>query len=100
MPILLSGYFIFVTDASSSSKSVVAVLLVLSLATLFAVPAHWLWPLPLQVAVGIYVVFLLDVEKTMNNRETKYLPNSRFETDTQNRRAAQAHLLAKRINHI
>ena len=43
---------------------------------------------------------LLDVEKTMNNRETKYLPNPRFEPDTQNRRAAQAHLLAKRINHI
>ena len=59
LPMLLGGYYIFVTDASLSSKSIVAVLLVLSLIALFVVPAYWLWVLLLQVAIGIYIVFYL-----------------------------------------
>jgi hypothetical protein len=33
---------------------------------------------------------LFGMEKTMNNQETKCLPNPRFEADAQKRRAAQA----------
>lgn len=57
LPMLLGSYYVFVTDASSSSKSIVAIVLVLSVVALFAVPTYWLWVLLLQVAVGIYIVF-------------------------------------------
>jgi O-antigen/teichoic acid export membrane protein len=59
LPILLGGYYVFVTDASSISKSFVTVLLVLSVAMLFATPSYWLWALLVQVAVGIFVAFYL-----------------------------------------
>jgi hypothetical protein len=59
LPILLGGYYVFVTDASSISKSIVTVLLVLSVATLFAMPSYWLGALLVQIAVGIYVAFYL-----------------------------------------
>jgi O-antigen/teichoic acid export membrane protein len=59
LPILLGGYYVFVTDASSISKSFVTVLLVLSVAMLFAAPSYWLWALLMQVAVGIFVAFYL-----------------------------------------
>jgi len=59
LPMMLGGYYVFATDASSSSKLVLAGLLVLSLIALLAVPPIWLWVLLLQVAVGIYIVFYL-----------------------------------------
>jgi hypothetical protein len=63
IPVLLSIYYIFVTDVSPKSKSIVAVLLMLSLITVFVAPAHWLWVLWLQVAVGIYIAFYLIWER-------------------------------------
>ena len=62
-PIFLGGYYIFVTDASLSSKLVVGSLLGLSLLVVFAVPTYWLWVLLLQIAVGIYIVFYLAWKK-------------------------------------
>ncbi len=59
IPIFLSGYYIFVTDASSRSKSIIAVLLVLSFVVLFSVLSYWLMVLLLQVAIGIYIIFYL-----------------------------------------
>ena len=59
LPMVLGCIYIFVTDASLLSKSVVAFLLVLPLIAFLAVPAIWLWVLLLQVAVGVYIVFYL-----------------------------------------
>jgi len=59
IPLFLGCYYVFVTDASLNSKLVVAVLLLVSLAVLFALPSYWLWVLLLQVAVGLYVGFFL-----------------------------------------
>lgn len=59
IPILLAGYYVLLTDASSGSKSIVAVLLILSIVTLFVLPSYWLWALLVQVALGIYVVLYL-----------------------------------------
>jgi uncharacterized membrane protein len=59
LPLLLGCYYIFVTEATTSSKSIIAAVLVLSLIILLAVPSYWLWILLLQTAVGIYVVFYL-----------------------------------------
>jgi len=56
---LLGAYYIFVTDASSSSKTIVAALLTASPVALFLKPNYWLWVLLLHVAVGIYIVFYL-----------------------------------------
>ena len=57
--ILLGAYYIFATDASSSSKTIVAALLAASLAALFVKPNYWLWVLLSHVAVGMYVIFYL-----------------------------------------
>jgi hypothetical protein len=59
IPIFLSGYYIFVTDASSRSKSIIVLLLVLSFVVLFVVPGYWLLVLLLQAAIGIYIIFYL-----------------------------------------
>ena len=59
LPVMLGGYYVSATDASSSSKLVLADLLVLSLIALLAIPAIWLWVLLLQICVGIYTVFYL-----------------------------------------
>jgi len=54
---LLGAYYIFATDASSSSKTIVVALLAASVVALFVKPNYWLWVLLSQVAVGIYIVF-------------------------------------------
>ena len=59
IPLLLGVYYLFVSDASSRSKSVVGALLVLSLVLMFAVPTYWLWALLTQIGVGIYIAFYL-----------------------------------------
>ncbi len=58
-PLLVGSYYVFVADASTRSKAIVALVLVLSLATVLVVPAYWLGCLLLQTAVGIYVVLYL-----------------------------------------
>ncbi len=50
----MGSYYAFVADASTRSKAIVALVLVLSLATVvLVVPAYWLGCLLLQTAVGI-----------------------------------------------
>ena len=59
LPLLLGGYYVFATDATTRSKAIVAVLLFVSFTSVFLVPAYWLWALLLQIVIGIYVVFYL-----------------------------------------
>lgn len=63
IPILLGTYYIFVTDASSRSKAVVGIVLVLSFSSIFAVPAYWIWAVLTQIAVGLYVAFYLTFKR-------------------------------------
>jgi hypothetical protein len=63
VPVILGGYYIFVTDASLTSKSVVGFLFAISLVVVFAAPIYWLWVLLLQVAVGVYIAFYLAWRK-------------------------------------
>jgi energy-converting hydrogenase Eha subunit G len=63
IPLLLGGYYLFVSDASSRSKGVVGALLVLSFVLMFAVPTYWLWALLAQIGVGIYIAFYLTFKR-------------------------------------
>ena len=59
LPLMLGGYYIFVTEATTRSKAIVAVLLLVSFASMFVVPVYWLWALLLQIGVGLYIAFYL-----------------------------------------
>ena len=59
LPLMLGGYYIFVMEATTRSKAIVAVLLLVSFTSMFIVPDYWLWALLLQIGVGVYVAFLL-----------------------------------------
>jgi hypothetical protein len=63
VPLLLGGWYVFVTDASARSKIVVGVLLLLSFFWIFAVPVQWVWALLVQIGVGLYVAFYLTFKK-------------------------------------
>jgi hypothetical protein len=55
----LGAYYVFVTDASSYSKTIISVLLMASFAALFVIPSYWFLVLLLHTAIGIYVIFYL-----------------------------------------
>ena len=59
LPLMLGGYYVFVTEATTRSKAIVAVLLLVSFASMFVVPVYWLWALLLQIGVGVYIAFYL-----------------------------------------
>lgn len=63
LPLLLGGYYVFITEATTRSKSVVAVLLCVSLTSMFAVPVYWVWALLLQICVGVYIAFYLALKR-------------------------------------
>ena len=63
LPLLLVGYYLFVTDATVSSKTILAVLFGVSVVVVFVFPAVWLWAFLLQVAVGIYIAYYLTLRK-------------------------------------
>lgn len=64
----LGAYYLFATDASSTSKTIVAALFLVSLAALFVKPNYWLWVLLSHVAMSIYIVFYLIWKKAMSTR--------------------------------
>lgn len=57
LPLLLGGYYVFVSEATARSRAIVAILFLISFAMLLVVPVYWLWALLLQIAVGLYIVF-------------------------------------------
>ena len=59
LPLMLGGYYVFVTEATTRSKAIVAVFLLVSFISMFTVPAYWLWSLLLQIGVGVYIAFYL-----------------------------------------
>ena len=59
LPLMLGGYYVFVTEATTRSKAIVAVLLLVSFTSMFIVPVYWLWALLLQIVVGVYIAFYL-----------------------------------------
>ena len=59
LPLMLGGYYVFVTEATTRSKAIVAVLLLVSFTSMFIVPVYWLWALLLQIVVGVYITFYL-----------------------------------------
>ena len=63
LPLLLVGYYLFVTDATVSSKTILAVLFGVSVILFFVHPAVWLWAILLQDALGIYIAFYLTLRK-------------------------------------
>ena len=63
IPLLLGAYYVFVTDASSRSKAIVGIVLLLSFLSIFAVPTYWIWALLTQIAVGLYVAFYLTFKR-------------------------------------
>ena len=63
LPLMLGGYYVFVTEATTRSKAIVAALLFVSFTSMFAVPVYWLWALLLQICVGVYITFYLALKR-------------------------------------
>ena len=59
LPLMLGGYYVFVTEATTRSKAIVAVLLLVSFTSMFVVPVYRPWALLLQIGVGVYIAFYL-----------------------------------------
>ena len=63
LPLLLGSYYVFVTEATTRSKTVVAALLCVSLTPMFAVPVYLHWALLLQISGGVYIAFYLSLKR-------------------------------------
>lgn len=63
LPLMLGAYYVFVTEATTRSKAIVATLFIIAFTLMFAVPVYRQWALLLQLCVGVYMAFYLALKR-------------------------------------